>query len=125
MKKIILFLALLLTSVKAQTPTLSTLQEIQLMKNEFCSVIEVNASWNWNNRIPLEKLENCYTAYIDLSDKNIGTLLQKEWDIRVVPTVIIFKNGVEQKRFEANLTMKFSEEEILRKIEAEIKNYGN
>jgi len=39
MKKIILFLALLLASVKAQTPTLSTLQEVQLMKNKFCSVI--------------------------------------------------------------------------------------
>jgi len=116
MKKIILFLALLLASVKAQTPTLNTLQEIQLMKNEFCSVIEVNASWNWNNRIPLEKLENCYTAYVDLSNKNIGALIQKEWNINVVPTVIIFKDGIEVERFEANLTMKFSEEEILQKV---------
>jgi thiol-disulfide isomerase/thioredoxin len=90
------------------------------MKNEFCAVIEVNASWNWANKIPLDKLENCYTGYVDLANKQIGAVIQKEWDIKVVPTIIIFEYGKEVKRFEADLSMKFRESEILDKIKKEI-----
>ena len=90
------------------------------MKNEFCAVIEVNASWNWSNKVPLEKINKCYTGYVDLANKKIGAVIQKEWDIRVVPTIIIFEYGVEVKRFEADLSMKFSEDEILNKIRREI-----
>lgn len=115
------FLSLLSSSLYSQTATLDSVQDIQLTKNKFCSVIEVNASWNWKNRIPLEKLENCYTAYIDLENKNIGAIIQQEWNIQYVPTVLIFKDGVEVARFEAGLSMKFSEQEILDKIELVIK----
>jgi hypothetical protein len=57
---------------------------------------------------------------VDIANKNIGSVIQKEWDIRVVPTIIIFEYGVEVKRFEADLSMKFREEEILNKIRQEI-----
>jgi len=125
MKKLInmwlLVLGLFTSSLYSQSASLDSFQDIQLMKNEFCAVIEVNASWNWANRIPLEKIQNCYTGYIDISNKDIGAVIQKEWDITVVPTIIIFEYGVEVKRFEADLSMKFREQEILNKIRQEIK----
>ena len=124
MKKLILLFSLWLglsTSwLQSQSVNLDNFQDIQLMKNEFCAVIEVNASWNWQNKIPLEKLEKCYTGYVDLANKQIGAVIQKEWDISVVPTIIIFEYGVEVKRFEADLSMKFREDEILRNIRREI-----
>jgi len=125
MKKLInmwlLVLGLFTSSLYSQSASLDSFQDIQLMKNEFCAVIEVNASWNWANKIPLEKLQNCYTGYVDIANKNIGAVIQKEWDITVVPTIIIFEYGVEVKRFEADLSMKFREEEILNKIRQEIR----
>ncbi len=113
-------LVLSLSPLQSQTTNLDTFQDIQLMKNEFCAVIEINASWNWANRIPLEKIDKCYTGYVDLSNKQIGAVIQKEWDIKVVPTIIIFEYGVELKRFEADLSMKFREDEILNNIRREI-----
>lgn len=116
----LLGLVFLLSPLQSQTANLDTFEDIQLMKNEFCAVIEVNASWNWANKIPLEKLEKCYTGYVDLANKQIGAVIQKEWDITVVPTIIIFEYGVEVKRFEADLSMKFREDEILDSIRKEI-----
>ena len=106
--------------LQSQSINLDNFQDIQLMKNEFCAVIEVNASWNWANKIPLEKIDKCYTGYVDLANKQIGAVIQKEWDIKVVPTIIIFEYGQEVKRFEADLSMKFREDEILEKIRREI-----
>ena len=124
MKKLInmwlLVLGLFTSSLYSQSASLDSFQDIQLMKNEFCAVIEVNASWNWANKIPLEKLQNCYTGYVDIANKDIGAVIQKEWDIKVVPTIIIFEYGVEVKRFEADLSMKFREDDILNKIRQEI-----
>ena len=117
---LLLWLGLSTSWLQSQSVNLDNFQDIQLMKNEFCAVIEVNASWNWANKVPLEKIDKCYTGYIDLANKNIGAVIQKEWDIRVVPTIIIFEYGVEVKRFEADLSMKFSEDEILNKIRREI-----
>ena len=117
---LLLWLGLSTSWLQSQSINLDNFQDIQLMKNEFCAVIEVNASWNWANKIPLEKIDKCYTGYIDLANKNIGAVIQKEWDIRVVPTIIIFEYGVEVKRFEADLSMKFREDEILEKIRREI-----
>jgi len=123
--KFISFLVLILFSslswLHSQSVNLNSFEDIQLTKNEFCAVIEVNASWNWANKIPLEKIENCYTGYVDISNKNIGAVIQKEWGIKVVPTIIIFEYGKEVKRFEADLSMKFREDEILNSIRKEIK----
>ncbi len=113
-------LSLSFSPLQSQTVNLDSFQDIQLMKNEFCAVIEVNASWNYQNKVALEKLERCYTGYVDISNKDIGAVIQKEWDIKVVPTVIIFEYGKEVKRFEADLSMKFREDEILNSIRKEI-----
>ena len=91
------------------------------MSMEDCAVVQVNASWNFKNRLPIEKLKDCYIAEIDLSNKNIGAVIQKEWKVKVVPTIIIFKSGVEIIRFEPGISMKFNEKEVLEKIKKEIK----
>ena len=117
---LLLWLGLSTSWLQSQSVNLDNFQDIQLMKNEFCAVIEVNASWNWANKIPLEKIDKCYTGYVDLANKQIGAVIQKEWDIKVVPTIIIFEYGQEVKRFEADLSMKFREDEILEKIRREI-----
>jgi len=117
---LLLWLGLSTSWLQSQSVSLDNFQDIQLMKNEFCAVIEVNASWNWANRIPLEKIEKCYTGYVDLANKQIGAVIQKEWDIKVVPTIIIFEYGKEVKRFEAGISMKFREDEILNSIRREI-----
>ena len=105
----------------SQSVNLDSFQKIQLMSLEDCAVVQVNASWNFANRLKLEKLEDCYIAEIDLANKNIGAVIQKEWKIKTVPTIIIFKNGKEVRRFEAGISMKFNEDEVLRKIKIEIK----
>jgi|TARA_E500000318_G_scaffold64805_1_gene59859 hypothetical protein len=115
------FAYLSLSQLYSQTVNLDTFEDIQLTKNEFCAVIEINASWNWRNKVPLEKIKNCYTGYVDLSNKQIGAVVQKEWNIKVVPTIIIFEYGKEVKRYEADLSMKFAEDEILNKIRMDIK----
>ena len=117
---LLLWLGLSTSWLYSQSVNLDNFQDIQLMKNEFCAVIEVNASWNWANKIPLEKIDKCYTGYVDLANKKIGAVIQKEWNIKVVPTIIIFEYGVEVKRFEADLSMKFREDEILNSIRREI-----
>jgi len=108
-------------SLYGQSVNLDTFKKIQLMTLEDCAVVQVNASWNYANRVKLEKLKDCYTAHVDLEDKKIGAVIQKEWKVKVVPTIIIFKKGVEVKRFEPGLSMKFSEEYILNEIKKVIK----
>ena len=65
--------------------------------------------------------KDCYIGEIDLSNKQIGAVIQKEWGISVVPTVIIFREGKEVKRFVPDISLKFDEEEVLGKIKTYIR----
>ena len=70
--------------------------------DEDICVVEFNASWNSaNNIIWLTKLTDVGTKRI-LIDK--GTW-QKDFSIFVTPTIIIFVNGKESKRYQANIMM--------------------
>ena len=104
----------------SQSVNLDSIQKIQLMSLEECAVVQVNASWNYANRLKIEKLKDCYIAEIDLANKNIGAVIQKEWNIKTVPTIIILEKGKEVMRFEAGISMKFKEDEVLKKIKEEI-----
>jgi len=110
-----------LSSLSAQSVNLDSFQDIQLMSLEKCAVVQVNASWNYKNRLEIEKLKDCYKGEIDLSNKQIGAVIQKEWGITVVPTVIIFREGKEVKRFVPDISMKFDEKEVLGKIKTYIR----
>ena len=64
-------------------------------------VVQFNAGWNSANNVEwLEKLKDCEIKYIDIA---IDPLSQKEFEIVVVPTIIIF-NGEEVKRFQADIS---------------------
>ena len=94
---ILVFLLLLIsTPSNAQTYTCG---------EDIC-VVEFNASWNEaNNTEWLHKLTDVGTKRI-LIDKGDW---QKDFSIMVTPTIIIFVNGKEEKRYKANIMMVIEE----------------
>ena len=126
MKKLILSLCLWLglssTWLHSQSVNLDSFQSVQALNIQKCAVVQVNAGWNYQNRVQIEKLSNlCYVGEIDLSNKTIGAVIQKEWNIKIVPTIIILKVGKEVMRYEPGISMRFDEQEVFDKIKKEIK----
>ena len=114
-------LALLPSSLQSQTVNLDSFQDVQLLNVQDCAVVQVNASWNYGNRVRIEQLSNiCYVAEIDIENKTIGSTVYKEWNIKVVPTIIVLERGVEVKRFEPGISMKFDEYTIISDIKKQI-----
>ena len=67
-------------------------------------VTEFNAEWNVANGVEwLGKLSDCDIAKVDIMKQ---AELQKKHKIVIVPTIIIFKDGEEIKRFQADLSFK-------------------
>ena len=105
----------------SQSVNLDSFQSIQALNIQNCAVVQVNASWNYKNRVEIEKLSDlCYVAEIDLSNKTVGAVIQKEWNIKVVPTIIILKEGEEIMRYEPGISMRFDQREVFEKIKKEI-----
>ena len=81
-------------------------------------VIQFNASWNKANDVPwVQSLKDCKTiGYTDVaSDKKA----QAKYKIASVPTIIIFKDGEEVARFQADLsfTLVATKEEVQEEID--------
>ena len=80
-----------------------------------------NASWNEANKVDWAyDLEDVQTySYIDIS-KDVE--LQKKHKIAVVPTIIIFKDNEEVKRFQADLSFKMvaTREEVQEEINEQL-----
>ena len=111
-----------LSWLHSQSVNLDSFQKIQALNIQECAVVQVNAAWNYQNRVKIEKLADlCYVAEIDLNNKAIGAVIQKEWNIKVVPTIIILKEGKEVERYEPGISMRFDEIEVFNKIKKEIK----
>jgi hypothetical protein len=111
----------LLSWLHSQSVNLDSFEEIQALNIQKCAVVQVNAGWNYQNRVKVEKLSNlCYIGEIDLTNKTVGAVIQKEWNIKVVPTIIIFKEGKEIERYEPGISMRFDEKEVFDKIKKEI-----
>jgi len=90
---LILLLMIMSSSVNAQT--------YNKCGEDIC-VVEFNASWNAKNNVTwLHKLSDVGTKRI-LIDKGSW---QKDFSIVVTPTIIIFVNGKETKRYQANIMM--------------------
>ena len=84
---LILFFMLLASSLSAQI-----------------TVTQFNASWNASNDVEwCDDLTDCDLAYVDISKE---PSIQKEHNVVVVPTIIIFNDGEEIKRFQADLSFK-------------------
>ena len=84
-------------------------------------VIQFNAEWNKINQVPwVQKLEDCKTiSFIDIG-KNTDDA--KKHKIAVIPTIIIFKDGEEVARFQADLSFKMvaTREEIQEEIDNQL-----
>jgi hypothetical protein len=118
----LLGLGLFTSSLYSQSVSLDSFQQIQALNIQKCAVVQVNASWNYQNRVNIEQLTKlCYIAEIDIENKTVGAVIVKEWDIDIVPTIIVFKEGVEVKRFEPGISMSFDEKTIIESIRKEVK----
>ena len=84
-------------------------------------VMQFNAGWNSTNDVPwVQKLSDCET--ISYSDIGKDKEIQKEYKIAVVPTIIIFKDGEEVARFQADLSFKMvaTKEEVQEEIDNQL-----
>jgi len=88
----------------------------QSIPGEGLIVAEFNAPFSNSKCEYLSDLEDCDVVKIDIS-KN--TKLQGKHKIASVPTLIIFYDGVEKGRFQANIMMELeaTQEEVQEKIE--------
>ena len=119
---LVLTLCSSLSWLHSQSVNLDSFAQIQALNIQKCAVVQVNASWNYQNRVKVEKLSKlCYVGEIDLNNKTVGAVIQKEWNIKVVPTIIILKEGKEVMRYEPGISMRFDEQEVFDKIKKEIK----
>ena len=75
-------------------------------------VVHFNAGWNSANDVKWnEDLENCKTKQCDIAT---DTEAQVKYEIVVVPTIIVFKDGEEVKRFQADISfaMKATQKDV-------------
>ena len=79
-------------------------------------VTHFNAAWNDPNKVSyIGKLTDCDIVYVDIA---VAPKLQAKHEIVVVPTVVIFKDGEEVKRFQADIS--FSMKATRKEMQAEI-----
>ena len=84
-------------------------------------VKQFNAGWNNANDVPwVMDLEDCKT--IGYTDIATNTEAQTKYKIAVVPTIIIFKDGEEVARFQADLSFKMvaTREEVQEEIDNQL-----
>ena len=93
---------------------------------EFCGsgicVVEFNADFNSSNSVSwIESLNDCVTSRVDISS---NPDLQKRHKIVVVPTIVVFNDGREVTRFQANImmTMEASLDDVQEAIDEVILN---
>ena len=84
-------------------------------------VIQFNADWNEANEVSwVQQLKDCNTiAYIDVAK---DAKAQSKYKIAVIPTIIIFKDGEEVARFQADLSFKMvaTKEEVQEEIDNQL-----
>jgi len=65
-------------------------------------VTHFNAEWNNPNKVKfIGELTDCEIVYVDIA---VAPKLQAKHEIIVVPTVVIFKDGEEVKRWQADIS---------------------
>ena len=107
MKKLLLLLLFL---------GLCLITKSQDIPQEGLAIVEFNAPFSGTKCGYLEKLSDCETSRIDISkDPKIGP----KHKVVVVPTLIIFQDGEEVARFQANIMMKLetTKDEVQEKID--------
>ena len=75
-----------------------------LSTNAQIIVTEFNAEWNAANKVEwIDKLSDCDLSKVDIVKE---PKLQQKHKVVIVPTIIIFKDGEEIKRYQADLSFK-------------------
>tara|TARA_R110002020_G_scaffold121692_1_gene276522 strand:+ start:2352 stop:2753 length:402 start_codon:yes stop_codon:yes gene_type:complete len=115
----LLGLCLSLSSLWSQGK-LKDLQQIQLLSQDECVIVQVNADWNAKASMDLGRLKNCKWFNASIDDKEYGAVFADEWKIKSVPTIIMFEYGKEIKRFEAGLSFDLDEDKIKKQINEQI-----
>lgn len=80
-------------------------------------VMHFNAGWNEANNVAwVEELEDCDIEYVDIAKK---PKLQQQYEVVVVPTILVLQYDEEKKRYQADLSFKLSatREEVQEKID--------
>ena len=110
MKKLFLLVAFLLISFIVKS---------QVIPGEGLIVVEFNAPFSGTKCEYLDELTDCDLAKIDITTQ---PKLQAKHKIVVVPTIIVFYDGEEVARFQANIMMKLeaTQEEVQDKIDETI-----
>ena len=91
MKKLFLLLVVLLFTINSYAQV---------------TVKHFNASWNNANKVTwLGKLTDCNVKYYDITKYPD---LQKKYKVVVVPTIVLFLDGEEVDRFQADISFKLS-----------------
>ena len=84
-------------------------------------VVQFNAEWNKANDVAwINKLKDCKSiSYIDIGKQ---AKAQSKYKIAAVPTIIIFKDGEEVARFQADLSfiMVATREEVQEEIDNQL-----
>ena len=81
---------------------LATLIAFGSTANAQIVVTHFNAEWNDPNKVAyIGKLTDCDIVYVDIAK---SPKLQEKHEIVIVPTVVIFKDGEEVKRFQADIS---------------------
>ena len=112
-------LALLPSSLYSQD-NIRSLQQVQLLSQDECVVVQINADWNFSANVDLSKLKNCAIFNASIDNPEFGAAIKDEWNIKSVPTIIMFEYGKEIKRFEAGLSFQLDKDTILKEINDEI-----
>ena len=85
--------------------TASIIVMLMLVSSEAFGQIVVthfNADWNDQNKVSyIGKLTDCDIVYVDIAK---APKIQKKHNIVIVPTVVIFKDGEEMKRFQSDIS---------------------
>jgi len=101
MIKIFKIICITLFSITSLTVNAQT--KITKVSNSGIQVVEFNAKWNSAKNVTwLDKLSDCSVGRL-LIDEN--PKFQSKYRIMVVPTIIVFRDGEEMKRFQANIMM--------------------
>ena len=80
------------------------------------SIIQFNSNWNSENVFDISVLKDCEKSVIIICDH---PELQKKYNIKSVPTIIVFNDTTEVIRFEANILMQLTctKKEIQKEID--------
>tara|TARA_R100001510_G_C7518430_1_gene114964 strand:- start:211 stop:579 length:369 start_codon:yes stop_codon:yes gene_type:complete len=101
MVKIFKIISIIIFSVTSLNVNAQT--KITKVSNSGIQVVEFNAKWNSTKNVSwLNKLSDCSVGRL-LIDEN--PKFQSRYKILVVPTIIVFRDGEEMERFQANIMM--------------------